>query len=97
MKPRSGVYDAMSAGRFLKIKKEFFTAFFEALESNEGLEEMVFTAYIVGIKLCFHHYKLLLLTRSCLDLIRHFRPSSVGSIASFVPWPLCPCNYNHYS
>eukprot|EP00439_Symbiodinium_sp_Y106_P012126 s4740_g1.t2 len=25
----SGVYDAMSAGRFLKIKKEFFTAFFE--------------------------------------------------------------------
>ena len=69
MKPRSGVYDAMSAGRFLKIKKEFFTAFFEALESNEGLEEMVFTAYIVGIKLCFHHHKLLLLTRSCLDLI----------------------------
>ena len=34
MTHRSGVYDAMSAGRFLKIKKEFFTAFFEALQSK---------------------------------------------------------------
>ena len=31
----SGVYDSMSPGRFLKIKKEFFTAFFEVAAASQ--------------------------------------------------------------